>query len=77
MYASLMTQVFTHFPNCKGLLEFFSIGLCEMKKIFMLHISGPCDRRASHVKCCIKRYINEGNDVTSASEMKIVIIFNS
>lgn len=41
------------------------------------YISGPCDRRASHVKGCIKRCINEGNDVTSASGMKIVVIFNS
>ncbi|KAK3109197.1 hypothetical protein FSP39_025224 [Pinctada imbricata] len=34
---------------------------------------GPCDRRASHVKSIIKRYVNEGNDVTSALEMKTAI----
>ncbi|XP_061173638.1 uncharacterized protein LOC133182809 [Saccostrea echinata] len=32
---------------------------------------GSCDRRASHIKGCIKRYINEGHDVTNATEMKI------
>ncbi|XP_062597521.1 uncharacterized protein LOC134258946 [Saccostrea cucullata] len=31
---------------------------------------GPCDRRASHIKSIIRRYINEGNDVTSAFHMK-------
>ncbi|CAC5411316.1 unnamed protein product [Mytilus coruscus] len=31
---------------------------------------GPCDRRASHIKACVRRYINEGHDVTSAEEMK-------
>ena len=35
---------------------------------------GPCDRRASHLKSCIKRYINEGNNVTTAQEMKAVCI---
>ncbi|VDI15626.1 Hypothetical predicted protein [Mytilus galloprovincialis] len=34
---------------------------------------GPCDRRASHIKSVIKRYINEGHDVTSAEEMKVAI----
>lgn len=33
------------------------------------------DRRASHIKSVIKRYINEGHDVTSAEEMKVVCIF--
>ncbi|CAG2256291.1 unnamed protein product [Mytilus edulis] len=31
---------------------------------------GPCDRRASHVKSIIRRYINEGHDVTTAQQMK-------
>ncbi|XP_076090297.1 uncharacterized protein LOC143062512 [Mytilus galloprovincialis] len=31
---------------------------------------GPCDRRASHIKSIIRRYINQGNDVTSALHMK-------
>lgn len=31
---------------------------------------GPCDRKASHAKAAIKRYINEGRDVTSAEDMK-------
>jgi hypothetical protein len=39
--------------------------------------TGPCNRRASHIKSAIKRYINEGHDVTSAEEMKLVIIFLS
>ncbi|CAC5386464.1 unnamed protein product [Mytilus coruscus] len=34
---------------------------------------GPCDRRASHIKACVRRYINEGHDVTSAEEMKPAI----
>ncbi|XP_052075524.1 uncharacterized protein LOC127712983 [Mytilus californianus] len=34
---------------------------------------GPCDRRASHIKSVVKRYINEGHDVTSAEEMKVAI----
>ncbi|CAC5367571.1 unnamed protein product [Mytilus coruscus] len=34
---------------------------------------GPCDRRASHIKACVRRYINEGHDVTSAEEMKQAI----
>ncbi|VDI59773.1 Hypothetical predicted protein [Mytilus galloprovincialis] len=34
---------------------------------------GACDRRASHFKSVIKRYINEGHDVTSAEEMKVAI----
>ncbi|VDI67385.1 Hypothetical predicted protein [Mytilus galloprovincialis] len=34
---------------------------------------GPCYRRASHIKSVIKRYINEGHDVTSAEEMKVAI----
>ena len=33
---------------------------------------GPCDRKASHIKSSIKRYINEGNDVLDASQMKKV-----
>ena len=35
-------------------------------------IAGPCDRRAAHTKAAIKRYINEGHDVTTAEEMKKV-----
>lgn len=35
-------------------------------------ILGPCDRRASHIKSTIRRYINEGHDVTTASQMKQV-----
>ncbi|CAC5414974.1 unnamed protein product [Mytilus coruscus] len=31
---------------------------------------GPCDRRAAHAKFVIKRFINEGRDVTSALDMK-------
>ncbi|XP_061170628.1 uncharacterized protein LOC133180030 [Saccostrea echinata] len=34
---------------------------------------GPCDRKASHIKSAIKRYINEGNDVLDASQMKKAI----
>nr|XP_022311408.1 uncharacterized protein LOC111116711 [Crassostrea virginica] len=34
---------------------------------------GPCDRKASHIKSSIKRYINEGNDVLDASQKKKVI----
>ena len=33
---------------------------------------GSCDRKASHIKSCIKRYVNEGNDVLSAEQMKQV-----
>lgn len=33
---------------------------------------GPCDRKSSHIKSSIKRYINEGNDVLSAKQMKQV-----
>ena len=42
---------------------------------FCFFILGPCDRRASHIKSVIKRYINEGHDVTSAEEMKVVCIY--
>ncbi|XP_071134614.1 uncharacterized protein [Mytilus edulis] len=31
---------------------------------------GPCDRKAAHAKFAIKRYINEGRDVTTAYDMK-------
>ncbi|CAC5406365.1 unnamed protein product [Mytilus coruscus] len=34
---------------------------------------GPCDRRASHIKAYVRRYINEGHDVTFAEEMKQAI----
>ncbi|XP_052676632.1 uncharacterized protein LOC128158002 [Crassostrea angulata] len=34
---------------------------------------GPCDRKASHIKSAIKRYVNEGNDVLDASQMKKAI----
>ncbi|XP_052098576.1 uncharacterized protein LOC127733267 [Mytilus californianus] len=34
---------------------------------------GPCDRRASHLKSIIKRYVNEGNDVVTAEQMKKAI----
>ncbi|CAC5421974.1 unnamed protein product [Mytilus coruscus] len=34
---------------------------------------GPCDSRASHIKACVRRYINEGHDVTSAEEMEQAI----
>ncbi|CAC5390139.1 unnamed protein product [Mytilus coruscus] len=37
---------------------------------------GPCDRRASHIKACVRRYINEGHDVTSAEEMKQKMVIN-
>ncbi|CAC5375179.1 unnamed protein product [Mytilus coruscus] len=30
-------------------------------------------KRASHIKACVRRYINEGHDVTSAEEMKQAI----
>ncbi|CAC5394871.1 unnamed protein product [Mytilus coruscus] len=33
----------------------------------------PCDRRASHLKSIIKRYVNEGNDVVTAEQMKKAI----
>ena len=33
---------------------------------------GPCDRKASHIKSAIKRHVNEGNDVTTAHQMKKV-----
>ncbi|VDI16834.1 Hypothetical predicted protein [Mytilus galloprovincialis] len=36
---------------------------------------GPCDRKSSHIKSSIKRYINEGNDVLSAKQMKQAIDF--
>ena len=38
----------------------------------MLYFSGACDRKASHIKAVIKRYVNEGHDVTTADEMKTV-----
>ncbi|KAK3086819.1 hypothetical protein FSP39_023960 [Pinctada imbricata] len=31
---------------------------------------GACDRRASHIKSIIKGYVNEGNDVTTALQVK-------
>ncbi|VDI78120.1 Hypothetical predicted protein [Mytilus galloprovincialis] len=34
---------------------------------------GPCDRRASHLKSIIIRYVNEGNDVVTAEQMKKAI----
>ncbi|XP_061190254.1 uncharacterized protein LOC133198128 [Saccostrea echinata] len=34
---------------------------------------GPCDRRAAHIKGVIRRYINEGHDVTTATQMKLAI----
>lgn len=36
---------------------------------------GPCDRKTSHIKSTIKRYMNEGNDVTNAHQMKQVYIY--
>lgn len=33
---------------------------------------GACDRKASHIKSAIKRYVNEGNNVTTAHQMKLV-----
>ncbi|CAC5413967.1 unnamed protein product [Mytilus coruscus] len=32
---------------------------------------GPCDRKASHIKSAIKRHVNEGNNVTTAHQMKL------
>lgn len=40
--------------------------------LIMIFFTGPCDRRASHVKSIIRRYINEGHDVTTAQQMKEV-----
>ncbi|XP_076090309.1 uncharacterized protein LOC143062528 [Mytilus galloprovincialis] len=34
---------------------------------------GACDRKASHIKSAIKRYVNEGNNVTTAHQMKLAI----
>ncbi|CAC5385847.1 unnamed protein product [Mytilus coruscus] len=34
---------------------------------------GPCDRKASHIKSAIKRHVNEGNNVTTAHQMKLAI----
>ncbi|XP_062603058.1 uncharacterized protein LOC134264790 [Saccostrea cucullata] len=31
---------------------------------------GPCDRKAAHAKFVIKKYVNEGRDVTTAVDMK-------
>lgn len=33
---------------------------------------GPCDRKSSHIKSDIKRYVNEGNSVLDALSMKKV-----
>ncbi|CAC5390024.1 unnamed protein product [Mytilus coruscus] len=37
---------------------------------------GSCDRRASHIKACVRRYINEGHDVASADETKQEMAIN-
>lgn len=37
---------------------------------------GPCDRKASHIKSSIKRFINEGNNVLDAAQMKKVSFIN-
>lgn len=35
---------------------------------------GPCDRKAATIKAHIRRYINEGNDVTSAEALREAIL---
>lgn len=35
---------------------------------------GPCDRKSSHIKAAIKRYVNEGNNVVSGQQMKQVCL---
>lgn len=32
-----------------------------------------CDRKAAHIKLCIKRYVNEGHNVQTAAEFKAAI----
>ena len=36
--------------------------------LFKIYIQVPCDRRATHLKPIIKRYINGKHDVTKAEE---------
>ena len=38
---------------------------------------GPCDRKAACIKGYIRRFVNEGNDVTTAKQMKEVIFIHS
>ncbi|CAG2234045.1 unnamed protein product [Mytilus edulis] len=51
----------TKYPNAR-------IGICSI-----LPRRGPCDGKASHIKSSIKRYVNEGNDVITAQQMKQAI----
>ncbi|CAC5404713.1 unnamed protein product [Mytilus coruscus] len=44
-----------------------------MKFLPRKYQEGPCDRRASHVKSIVRRYINEGHDVTTALQMREAI----
>ncbi|CAG2214456.1 unnamed protein product [Mytilus edulis] len=44
-----------------------------MKFLPRKYREGPCDRKASHIKSSIKRYVNEGNDVITAQQMKQAI----
>jgi hypothetical protein len=38
---------------------------------------GPCDRTAATIKSAIRRYVNQGHDVLTASSMKQVNIITS
>ena len=37
---------------------------------------GSCDRKAASVKAHIRRYVNEGNDVTNAEEFQSAVLSN-
>lgn len=52
-------------------IDFATIAFYVLMTVYTC-FAGPCDRRASHIKACVRRYINEGHDVTSAEEMKQV-----
>ncbi|KAK3106377.1 hypothetical protein FSP39_018797 [Pinctada imbricata] len=66
--AGCYKSTYTMYALHQELIELKTYYFCEAQDG-----KGPCDRKASHIKSAIKRFVNEGNNVLDASDMKKAI----
>ena len=68
-----------YYHNAYLILSLPSLGECVGIRIFRYDFSDPqagrdvCDRRIATLKSHMRRFINEGNDINTANDMKVVI----
>ena len=67
------------YHNAYLILSLSSLGECVGIRIFRYDFSDPqagkdvCDRRIATLKSHMRRFINEGNDINTANDMKVAI----